>query len=147
MCPDLVDAAKQECVYRKLMALKDPKIVPFKMINCVDYINLRPTRKIRSLAVSSSLLAHCWGSWLCSCEATTGCYWKGFAGSEARPLAFSVAWGKVNILKHTSVTEVSLPGLSKVNRWGTALHRDLRERGSHPPLFNKLQGKQKGLEH
>lgn len=116
------------------------------MINRVDYINLRPTRKIRSLRVSSCLLAHCWGSWLRR-EATAGCDWKGFGGSEARPLAFSVAWGKVNILIHTSVTEVSLPGLSQVNRWGTALHRDLRERGSHPLLFNKLRGKQKGLEH
>lgn len=117
------------------------------MINRVDYINLRPTGKIRSLRISSCLLAHCWGSWLCSRKATAGCDWKGFGGSEARPLAVSVAWGKVNILIHTSVTEVSLPGLSQVNRWGTALHRDLRERGSRPSLFNKLRGKQKGLEH
>lgn len=43
------------------MALKDPRIAPFKMIDCVDYVTPRPTRKIGSLGIGSCPLARCWG--------------------------------------------------------------------------------------
>lgn len=51
----------QECGYGKFMTLKDPKIVAFKMINCVDYINLRPTGR-SDQGVGSCLGAHCWAA-------------------------------------------------------------------------------------
>lgn len=47
----------QECVYGKFVALKDPRIAPFKKINCAGYVTLRPTRKIGSLGIGSCLLA------------------------------------------------------------------------------------------
>lgn len=64
----------QECVCGKFMALKDPKIVPFKMIKCINYINLRPSRKISSLGVTSCLAAHFWDSIDLQTQATIGCY-------------------------------------------------------------------------
>lgn len=51
----------QECVYGKFVALKDPRIAPFKMINCAGYVTLRPTQKIGSLGIGSCPLARCRG--------------------------------------------------------------------------------------
>ena len=92
------------------MTLKDPKIVACKMINCVDYINLGPTGKIRSQGIDGSPAAHCWGSWALQ---TRGHHmWgKSMAAGVPGPLAISVSWGRVNTLTHNSMGEASLPGL------------------------------------
>lgn len=73
----------QACVCGKSKALKDPKIVPFKITNCVDFINWGPCERSDHWGSLVVYLPTSGATWLCRHKATTGYYWKGLSGSKA----------------------------------------------------------------
>lgn len=94
-------------LYGIFMALKDPKIEPFKMTNCFDYTNLRSTQKVKSLGIISGGVIHTCGRNVDSVEheTITGYYRKDLSESQAAETGKPGSWSpviqeKLGLLEH-----------------------------------------------